>query len=135
MPGLFKRLPKGEILRFGVVGILATLTHFGVLTLSVETVHLPAAISNGLAFCVAVIVTYLGQSYWVFSNPDHNLVRIRKFLMTALGGLLANIALMWGIVNGLGLDYRIGFATALILVPAATFVINKYWVFARHEAP
>lgn len=131
---LSARLPVGEVLRFGVVGICATLVHFATLTLAVEAAGVPAALANGLAFCTAVGVTYLGQSYWVFRAPDHSLVRMQKFLLTAVGGLLANVAVMGLVVNGLGLHYRVGFVTALVLVPAATFVVNKLWVF-RAEAP
>lgn len=125
------RLPLGEILRFGVVGVLATLTHFAVLTLAVEAVGLPPAPSNGLAFCVAVCVTYLGQSIWVFRQTDHGGTRMAKFLLTALGGLAANVGIMALAVDVLGLDYRVGFVTGLVLVPAGTYLVNKFWVFTH----
>ncbi len=122
-------VPTGEVLRFAAVGVVATQVQFCVKTHAVEAALQPPDTPNGLAFCAAVAVTYLGQSHWVFRAPQHSLARLQKFLLTALGGLAANIGIMALVVNGLGLPYQVGFVTALLLVPTATFVINKLWVF------
>lgn len=124
-----RQMPVGQLLRFGVTGVVATLVHFLALTGAVEHLHIPPSIANGLAFCCAVGVTYTGQAFWVFGARDHSARRFAKFLTTALGGLLANVAIMAFAVDILGLAYRIGFVGALILVPLGTFVINKLWVF------
>lgn len=128
LPG---RLPFGQILRFSITGILATLTHFAVLTTGVEVFGLPPIPTNGLAFCVAVIVTYLGQSLWVFRARGHNTAQMGRFVATALLGLVSNVGLMALVVRGLGLPYQVGFVTALICVPLMTFVANKFWVFSE----
>ncbi|WP_168201375.1 GtrA family protein [Qingshengfaniella alkalisoli] len=130
MAFLNHRVWGAEALRFGVIGVSATATHFLVLTAAVELLGIAAAIANGLAFLVAVMVTYFGQSYWVFRNPSHNLARLQKFISTAVGGMLANVGIMAVTVNILDLPYQLGFVVALLVVPIATFVISKFWVFA-----
>ena len=125
------RLPSGEILRFGIVGVIATLVHFGMLRLGVEWLGIPAAPANGLAFSVAVGVTYFGQSVWVFLDPVHSFGRLRRFLLSVLGGFLANVGIMALAVQVLGLHYLVGFVAALTIVPTATFIINKFWVFRK----
>lgn len=130
-----RHIPLAEIARFAATGGAATLVHLSVLVIAVEVAGLAAAPASGLAFCVAVTVTYLSQSYWVFRDPDHTLVRVRKFLITAVGGIVANVALMAAIVDWLGLHYGVGFVAVLIVVPTATFVVNKFWVFQRRKAP
>lgn len=128
--GLLSFVTWGEVLRFAIVGVSATITHFLALTFAVEVGRIPAAIANGIAFALAVFVTYIGQSYWVFRRPVHDVTRLKKFLITAIGGLIANVCIMLLVVNVLSLPYRIGFGIALLVVPALSFVISKTWVFA-----
>lgn len=133
LAGLASRIPSGEVLRFGLVGVAATLTHLGMLRLGVERFAIPPVPANGLAFCLAVLVTYLGQSLWVFRQPDHSFVRLRRFLASVLAGLLANMAIMALTVGVFGLDYLVGFVSGLIIVPVSTFFLNKFWVFRKER--
>lgn len=124
-----RHLPAGEVLRFAIVGIIATLTHFFVLTLGVEVVGMDPVPTNGVAFACAVCVTYLGQSLWVFRVRTHSLRQVQKFLFSAGAGFVANLALMALITGVLDLHYLIGFATVTVIVPLCTFLTNKFWVF------
>lgn len=119
-----------QVLRFGVVGILATAVHFAVLRAGVELLGAPPAPMNGLAFCVAFFVSYLGQSRWVFGGGSAGAARLARFAASAVGGLLGNVGIMALAVNVLGLPYEWGFALALVLIPALTFFVNKLWVFS-----
>ncbi len=132
--GVLDLLPARQLVRFLLTGGAATLTHFAVLSLAVEWFGVPASLANGLAFCVAVGVTYAGQSFWVFQTGHHDLRQIRRFLLSAIGGFVANVGLMALIVNGVGADYRIGFAVVVVVVPLATFLVNKFWVFTGPPA-
>lgn len=120
-----------EILRFGAVGVIATLVHFGTLLVGVEQAGFSPVLMNGIAFCLAVGVTYFGQSVWVFRNQQRSMPQIVRFGVSVLVGLLGNMAIMAIAVNILHQHYAVGFFTALIVVPAATFVLNKFWVFRR----
>jgi putative flippase GtrA len=83
---------------------------------------------------VAVAVTYLGQSLWVFRGSGHSLARLPKFLVSVFAGLFANIGIMALAVHVFGLNYLVGFAAALVIVPIMTFLVNKFWVFSRGSA-
>ena len=131
---LWARLPAGEVLRFGVVGVTATLVHFLVLNAGVQLLGLDPVVANGIAFSVAVFVTYTGQSLWVFRQPLHAPGRLQKFAASALGGLVANMALMALFSDLLGLHYNIAFALCLVIVPGCQFVVNKLWVFGHTGA-
>lgn len=121
--------PTGQVIRFGITGILATATHYLVLRGLVEGAGAAPTIATALAFMVAVLVTYIGQSRWVFRQRLRSATGIGKFLTTALGGLIANVVIMFVAVDLLSLHYLAGFLTALVVVPAGTFVISKLWVF------
>jgi len=128
---LQKYWPGWEIVRFGITGVLATATHYLVLSTLVELAGVSPTLANGAAFCVAVGVTYAGQSLWVFKVRSHGLMQVQKFLLTAMGGLLANMGLMALLNRGIGMDYRIAFVIILFVVPLGTYLINKFWVFAE----
>ncbi|WP_299882978.1 GtrA family protein [uncultured Sulfitobacter sp.] len=124
-------LIPGEALRFGVVGVAATGVHLAALTAGVELAGIPPGIMNGLAFCAAVSVTYFGQALWVFRVARRHTLQTLRFAISVLFGILANMAIMAAAVHLFDLPYMFGFAAGLILVPAATFVLNKFWVFTE----
>lgn len=122
-----------EIVRFAVVGVAATATHFLVLWAGVEWAGGPPAPMNGLAFLAAVSATYLGQSIWVFRRPGVSAARLARFAVSTLGGLAGNVAIMAAAVGPAQLPYEVGFALALVIVPPITYFANKLWVFAPGE--
>lgn len=122
--------PLTEILRFGVVGVCATLTHLGLLRLGVEGAGLPPVAMNGIAFGAAVAVTWAGQTLWVFPGARRGRAQAMRFAVSVAAGLLGNLGIMALAVHGFGLPYLWGFAAGLIVVPGATYLLNKYWVFA-----
>lgn len=124
-------LPVCEIVRFGVVGMAATMLHYLVLSAGVEFADASPVVMTGIAFLCAVGVTYVGQSIWVFRVRRHGAPRVVRFGISVLAGLVGNVAIMGATVNLLQLDYTIGFIAGLILVPAATYLLNKKWVFAE----
>ncbi len=119
-----------EVLRFGIVGVTATLVHFTVLTLAVERLGAIPALANGSAFIVAVCVTYLGQSLWVFrGHAGRSSAQLMRFAVSLLIGFVANVSVMAMTTQLLGLSYQIGFLLSCVAVPVLSFFINKFWVF------
>lgn len=128
------KLKTQEILRFGIVGITATATHFLLLGAGVDLLHLPPVPVNAIAFSMAAFITFFGQLLWVFPGHDGlNRARVTKFLASLLAGMAGNTAIMAISTHGLGLPYQVGFLISLVLVPAGSFLLNKLWVF-REEA-
>lgn len=124
-----------EIIRFGVVGVAATVVHFGMLSLGVELLGIIPAVANGLAFLCAVGVTYFGQSLWVFrDHGGRSSTQLLRFAASLALGFLANMAVMAVATQGLGLSYRIGFLIGCFLVPMLSYVVNRFWVFRSHPA-
>ena len=124
-------MPVYEVMRFGVVGVIATVLHYIVLSTGVEFIGASPIPMTGIAFLCAMGVTYVGQSIWVFRVHCHRASRIIKFGVSAFVGLAANIIIMGVAVKLLQLNYTVGFVAGLILVPAITYLINKSWVFAE----
>lgn len=125
-----------QIIRFGLMGAAATATHFLVLVSLTSYAGLRPWLANGLAFCVALLVTWVGQSSWVFrsnnASPD-KFVAVR-FLIVALTGLAANSGIMFVCEKLLEDPVVVGFLIATTLVPFLTFILSKFWVFRTQDS-
>ncbi len=124
-----------QAFRFGVVGAAAAASHTVLLLLLVEAAGVGPVPANGLAFLGAVCVSWAGQSLWVFRNAPRPRGRLPRFLLTVVAGFLANLLLMWLAVDVAGAPWPVGLALVLLLVPPATFLLAKFWVFERKPGP
>lgn len=121
-----------EVARFGVIGVLATLVHFVAMNLLVRG-GMDPVLANVIGFLTAVGISYTGQSLWVFRQPISDRVRMGKFGVSALFGVLANAAVMTLFVKIIGTHHNVGFIAALIFVPATLYCVNRFWVFRPIE--
>jgi len=124
-----------QLLRFGVVGAIASITHVGVFVVLIEAFEMPPLSSNFFAFCVAFTCSYLGHFHWTFRKtgrqqaPGWN-TPLPKFLVVALTGLLLNTLAVWTVVDALGQPYGYAVVLMLTVVPASLFLLSKLWAFA-----
>lgn len=125
-----------QIVRFILVGGAATATHFAVLISLTNGFGVRPWVANGSAFCVALFVTWIGQSVWVFSHKKENLngVTVARFLVVALTGLSANSGIMFVCERLLENPVIAGFLIATTSVPFLTFILSKFWVFQMRNS-
>ena len=85
-----------QILKFGIVGALATVIDFGVLTLLKELLNVDVLIASGISFSVSVIANYILSMLFVFESSG--ISKVKEFIIFVLlscGGLLLNQFIMW----------------------------------------
>ena len=121
--------------KFGVVGLLATATHVGMMIVLVEWFHWRPLTANFGAFSIAFIVSFFGHYRWTFANQaiqDAGSWRrpFARFIVTSLIGLALNSLAVFAIVDVAGLSYVYALAVMVSLVPGVLFVIGKFWAFA-----
>lgn len=109
-----------QIMKFGVVGILATLLDYVVMIVLTEVFGVPPVVSSTISFSISVVFNYLASMRYVFSHRE-GMSRRREFiifLVLSIIGLGINAALMWVGTELAGIDYRIVklFATAVVMV-------------------
>lgn len=109
-----------QIMKFGVVGILATLLDYVVMIVLTEVFGVPPVASSTISFSISVVFNYLASMRYVFSHRE-GMSRRREFiifLVLSIIGLGINAALMWVGTELAGIDYRIVklFATAVVMV-------------------
>jgi len=120
-----------RVFRFGVVGVLTAVLHYGLLYGGVEALQLNATLASSLGFVVAVIFNYLMHYSWTFEEPAPHGRTLRRYLVMITCGFFINAAVMYAGVQWLVLHYLLTQALALIVVVLWNFVLSNVWVFRR----
>ena len=119
-----------QLLRFAIIGILASACHFMVVYLLVSSFQIEALIANIFAFFIAFIISYLGHSLWTFSEIKHEHKSvIRKFFLVASIGFIFNEGGYFLLLSYTSLSYLTALLIILFLIPILTFILSKFWAF------
>ncbi len=122
-----------QILKFGVVGMLAFLVDYGVLMLLSQVFGVDPVLSAGISFCVSVVFNYLASMRYVFTHRE-DMSKTKEFvifIVLSAVGLVINEIIMWvgtrwlG-TTGLAVTVVKVFATAVVMV--WNFVSRKIWL-------
>jgi len=117
-----------RIATFGAVGVAATCTHWLVSLGLAEGVGAPAQLANVSGFAVAVLVSFFGHHHLTFRSKESARRTFPRFVVVALSGLAASAALIAGL-DGLGAPTWLQLTAAPAIIPVATYVANRFWVF------
>ena len=126
MSGIFH-----QVSRFGLVGLTATAVHAGVGLSLHHGAGLPAFWANILAFCCAVVVSFLGQTRLTFPGSARGGGAFGRFAAVAVTGLTLNQLLVWLVTSAFGGPYWLALVVIIGPVPAVTFAALKFWAL-RH---
>lgn len=119
-----------QIMKFGVVGIIAFVIDFGVMVFLTEVFGIDPVISATVSFIISVIFNYAASMRYVFSHRE-GMSRTREFIifvvLSAIG-LGINDLLIWAGTDLASFDYRLVkiFATAVVMV--WNFVTRKIFL-------
>ena len=120
----------GEVMRFGAIGIAATATHLAAFAVQVDGIGIDPVPATALSVFVASAVTYLGQRFWVFRGRSGRGDPARLLRFAVALGLAAALhagVLRLALLAGAG-PYA-GAVLGLLVVPPASFLLNRAWVF------
>ncbi|MEO1475398.1 MAG: GtrA family protein [Pseudomonadota bacterium] len=121
----------GEVLRFGGVGIAATLVHAGAASLFHVLSPATAELNNVGGFLTAFGVSFAGHATWTFKTGLTGQAAMRFFVI-ALVGFAASAAMM-RFALGAELPVWAAQGLAILVVPPLSFVGAKVWAF-RNDA-
>lgn len=119
----------GQLIRFGTVGIIATVIHTGVLVTLVEAFYLSPTPSNMVAFGCALTASYIGNYFWTYRSSASHTDTVIKFLAIALSAAALNYSIFHLMVDRLQLHYMFALGVVLVTVPSITFIFQKTWAF------
>ena len=123
-----------QLIKFGIVGVIATLIDLAVLMLLKEFMHVDVLVASAVAFSVSVIANYILSMLFVFKGSENGkLKEFITFVALSIGGLLINQFIMW-IGTEIMAVYYIGVKIfACVFVPIYNFVTRK--IFLEKKTP
>lgn len=132
-PPVAARPLRGQIVRFAVVGMAATLTHVVAALALHGGMKLSPLWANFVAFCAAVLVSYFGHRGWTFAVEGRHGIGFPKFLSVALAGLAASQAIVYAMVEVIGWPYRLALVAVVVIVPGLSFLFIRHWAFSARD--
>ena len=121
-----------QIIKFGIVGVIATLVDVGTLTALTELLHVDVLVSSAISFCVSVAVNYILSMAFVFKSKNQDKFReIIIFVLLSVGGLCLNQLILWIGVKFTTVYYLIVKLFALVIVPVYNFITRKIFLESK----
>ena len=117
-----------QIMKFGVVGVVATFIDFGIMNLLHYGLGLNILIANTSGFIVSLIFNYVASMKYVFAHKE-GMSRRREFTIFAL---LAAVGLG---LNDLYMFIGVGMLNVgtMVMKPISTFFVTWYNFFSRRR--
>ena len=118
-----------QMIKFGIVGVIATLIDLAVLMVLKEILCIDVLVASAAAFSVSVIANYILSMLFVFESSVNSKVKeFVIFLILSIGGLLLNQFIMWIGTEILTAYYLWVKAFALVFVPIYNFITRKIFL-------
>lgn len=118
-----------QLIKFGIVGVVATLIDFGVLVLMRELLCVGVLVSSAVAFCVSVVANYILSMMFVFEGGKNSKTKeFVIFVALSIGGLLINQLIMWLGTDVLMFYYLLVKIFACVFVMVYNFVTRKIFL-------
>ncbi len=119
-----------QIMKFGIVGVLAFIIDYGLMVALTELVGLVPVASATVSFIASVVFNYVASMRFVFSHKE-GMSKQREFVIfvvLSVIGLLINDGLMWAGTELVAIDYRIVKIGATAVVMVWNFVTRKLFL-------
>lgn len=118
-----------QIMKFGVVGVVATVIDFGIMNLLHYGLGLNILIANTSGFIVSLIFNYVASMKYVFAHKEGMSRReFIIFVVLSVIGLALNDGIVLALNAGLGLEANIAKICATALVMVYNFVTRKIFL-------
>ena len=118
-----------QILRFGIVGILAFVIDYGLMVFFTEILNIYYLWSTMLSFTISVAFNYFASVKWVFNvdNRKSKSANLVFFISFSIIGLGINQLIMWLGVDKFQISYLIVKFLATAVVMIFNFVTRKLY--------
>jgi putative flippase GtrA len=129
-----RRLPLGQIVRFGAVGGASYLFNLGTYSLFLWA-GIGYLLAAAVSFAIGFAFNFLANRHWTFvaggSQAGGQFVR---FSCVAALVLVLDLLLLRVAVEALGLDEVLAQGVVILFLAPLSFALNRFWSFAHRPA-
>lgn len=118
-----------QMLRFGLIGVLATLVHMVIGFVLIQSGWQPLN-ANMVAFCIAFLVSFVGHLGFSFADQNTSLFNaLWRFFIVALAGFAVNETLLTILLSLGSLSDTTALFASTSCAAALTFLLSRTWAF------
>ena len=122
------KLDLTRLVRFGIIGVVATSIHVLVVIALMESNFLSSApLANFIAFVCVTTFSYFCNSRWSFKFKT-DLASFRRFITVSSVGACVSIGIAV-IVESYSAHYLIGVGIIVTIVPIFSYFFHSKWTF------
>lgn len=116
-----------KIIRFGIVGFIATIIDFVLLFIFKELLNINVIIANTLSFTISVIYNYIASIKYVFDvdKKKNRKIQFILFIIFSVLGLILNNLILYLLTSRLNIYYLLSKVIATIFVMVFNFITRK----------
>jgi putative flippase GtrA len=129
LPAIARELPI-----FALVGAAATGCHYVAALAAHQLLGLAPMWATFVGYACSVGVSYFGNSVFTFRRPALHGPQFVRFATISLAGLAINQAIVFVGANLLHLPFWAALIPVVVIVPASTFALAKFWAFRAPAA-
>jgi putative flippase GtrA len=119
-----------KVVRFGMVGGLATLTHGGIAVLASRVLLMPPLVANATGFLTAFLVSFLGHTFFTFRS-HMEVARALRFATVAVSSVLISSGLVLAASHWTPLPPGVSLPAVALCTPAFNFACHSLWTFRQ----
>ena len=117
-----------QIIKFVIVGGIATLIDFVCLYIFKEFLNLNIILSNTLSFTISVIYNYIASIKWVFDVNKNSKFQFIIFVILSVIGLLINNGILYLFTSYTEFYYLLSKVFATLVVMIYNFITRKIFL-------
>ncbi len=119
----------GQLMRFGVIGGLAAVTHYCI-AIYLTDQQVAAAWANLVAFIIAFWVSYFGHRYFSFDAGDMSHQQtLPRFILVAVFGFILNESLLLLMLHFTKISIALGLPFIIVITAIFTFILSRQFAF------
>lgn len=118
-----------QLVRFGVIGGIATAIQYTILVLLVQLSLTGPILASAIGFLLSALVNYALNYTYTFKSQRSHASSLPIFYGVASVGLALNTLLMYLLVISVGIHYVLSQVITTVLVTSWNFFANRKWTF------
>jgi putative flippase GtrA len=118
-----------RLLRFGLVGIIATAMYSIVTLVAIEAFGVSPVPASAFGVAASIGISYFGHALYSFRVKGNHKTFLSRFLALATTSFVMSTGLMWLLSDVMHVPHRLAIAVVAVLVPGFSYICNRLWVF------
>jgi putative flippase GtrA len=119
----------GQLIRFGLVGVLNSIIGLGVFSFCFYVLHAGAALSNVIAYAIGLINSYVCNRAWTFKSNGHIGSEMFMFLVVFAVSYAAQYVVFIILKSRFNVEAFIAFFAGMCVYTGCNFLGNKIFTF------